>query len=138
MIDLSTEYGKRVSRRLEEEGIIWITTIDSHNRPQPKPVWFYWDGASFLIYSRPNAFKIKHIKNNPAVSLHLDGDGKGGDIVIFSGIAEVVPDELPADEIPEYAQKYDWGFERINMTPKQFGEAFTAAIRVRPTKLRGH
>lgn len=99
MIDLSTEFGERVARRLKDERIIWLTTIDSHNKPQPKPVWFYWDDASFLIYSRSNAHKINHIQQNGHVSLHLDGDGEGGDIVIFLGIAEVVMDELPANEV---------------------------------------
>ena len=138
MIDLSTEFGERVARRLKDERIIWLTTIDSHNKPQPNPVWFLWDDESFLIYSRPNAYKVKHIQQNVHVSLHLDGDGEGGDIVIFTGIAEVVSDELPAHEIVAYAEKYEVGFKRINMSPEQFGKAFSTAIRVRPTKLRGH
>ena len=44
MFETATEYGQRVARRLHQERIIWLTTIDSQNRPQPRPVWFLWDG----------------------------------------------------------------------------------------------
>jgi len=89
MIDLSTEFGKRVQRRLNDERIIWLTTISSRLTPQPRPVWFLWEGESFLIYSRRGTFKEIHIQNNPKVSLHFDGDGMGGDIVVFTGEARL-------------------------------------------------
>ena len=64
MIDLSTEFGQRVQRRLTEERIIWLTTVSEGSTPQPRPVWFLWDGETFLIYSRPNTYKLRHIKHN--------------------------------------------------------------------------
>ncbi|MFQ5612516.1 MAG: hypothetical protein ACE5H9_10325 [Anaerolineae bacterium] len=39
-IDLSTEFGLRVARRLREERIIWLTTLRADQTPQPSPVWF--------------------------------------------------------------------------------------------------
>jgi hypothetical protein len=48
MIDTNTEFGQRVARRLAEERIAWLTTIDSNGAPQPRPIWFLWDGATFL------------------------------------------------------------------------------------------
>ncbi len=33
MIDLSNEYGQRVARRLREEPIGWLTTVDRHGLP---------------------------------------------------------------------------------------------------------
>ena len=138
MFDTGTEFGQRVQRRLAEEWIIWLTTIDSQGRPQPRPVWFLWDGEAFIIYSHPDTFKLKHIKANPQVSLHLDGDGKGGDIIIFSGAAAVDENSTPANEMAAYVAKYTEGFQRINMTAEQFAAAYLTAIRVTPTKLRGH
>ena len=138
MLDTSTEFGQRVQRRLADEWIIWLTTIDSQGRPQPRPVWFFWDGEAFIIYSRANTFKLKHIQANPRVSLHLDGDGIGGDIIIFSGKATVVENPTPANEVAGYTAKYPEGFKRINMTAVQFAKAYPVAIKVTPTKLRGH
>jgi len=138
MFDTDSEFDQRVRRRLAEEWIIWLTTIDSQGRPQPRPVWFLWDGQTFLIYSRSGTFKLKHIKANPQVSLHLDGDGKGGNIIIFSGEALVEENPSPASKVADYVAKYQEGFQRINMTAAQFAEAYSTAIRVTPTKLRGH
>ncbi len=138
MIDTSTEFGQRVARRLEEERIIWLTTVDQNNVPQPRPVWFWWDGETFLIYSKPNAHKLEHIARNPKVALNLDGDGLGGDIVVFTGQARLDPSAPPANEVTEYADKYQAGFTRIQMTAKTFAESYSVAIRVTPSNLRGH
>ena len=138
MFDQSTEFGQRVARRLAEERIIWLTTVDQHNVPQPRPVWFWWDGETFLIYSGPKAYKLNHIAGNPNVALHLDGDGLGGDIVVFTAEARLAEDAPPAHQVAEYADKYQAGFARINMTPEEFARTYSVAIRVTPTNLRGH
>jgi PPOX class probable F420-dependent enzyme len=138
MIDLSTEFGKRARRRLNEERIIWFTTVSESGVPHPRPVWFFWDGESFLIYSRPNTFKQKHIQNNPHVALNLDGDGVGGDIVVFTGEAVIAKDAPPANQVMPYVRKYQDGMEGLNMTPEEFGKTYSIPIRVRPLNLRGH
>src|SRR5688572_18541946 len=51
-LDITTDAGKRIEERLRDELIIWLTTIDRKGTPQPRPVWFIWDGESFLIYTR--------------------------------------------------------------------------------------
>lgn len=138
MIDTSTEFGQRVARRLEEERIIWLTTVNADNAPQPRPVWFWWDGETFLIYSQPDTYKLAHIERRPRVALNLDGDGRGGDIIVFTGQAYVDEEAPPADQVPAYAEKYREGFTGINMTPQQFAQTYSVPIRVRPTRLRGH
>ena len=138
MLDLSTEFGQRVQRRLSKEWIIWLTTISSNLIPQPRPVWFLWDGESFLIYSRRGTFKEAHIQNNPRVSLHFDSDGRGGDIVVFTGEAELDKTAPPADQIREYVAKYSDGFKRIGMSKEEFAQTYSIAIRVLPDKVRGH
>jgi PPOX class probable F420-dependent enzyme len=138
MIDLSTEFGQRVQRRLNEERIIWFTTISGSAVPQPRPAWFLWDGASFLIYSRPNTFKLQHIQSNPHVALHLDGNGMGGDIVVFTGEAEIAKDAPPANQVMPYVEKYQDGMESLNMAPESFGKTYSIPIRVKPLTLRGH
>ena len=138
MIDLSTEFGQRVQRRLNEERVLWLTTVSGNSAPQPRPVWFLWDGESFLIYSRPNTFKQTHIKANPNVALNFDGNGVGGDIVVFACKAQMANDASPADQVPEYVQKYQDGFLRLGMSKEEFANTYSEAIRVIPNKLRGH
>ena len=138
MLDLTTDFGRRVARRLEEERIIWLTTVNAAGVPQPKPVWFWWDGQTFLIYSRPHTYKLHHIARHPQVALHFDGDGLGGNIVVFTGEASLAPDAPPANELPAYAQKYQPGFARIGMTAEEFARSYSVALRVTPVSLRGH
>jgi len=137
-IDTSSDYGRRVKQRLTEERIIWLTTVSERGAPNPRPVWFLWDGESFLIYSRPNTRKIEHIKKNSRVSLNLDGDGLGGDIIVLIGDALIDDGALPADQVPAYVAKYTAGMERIGMTPAEFAQIYSIPIRVMPMRLRGH
>lgn len=138
MIDLNTEYGQRVARRLAEERIGWLTTVDGSGTPQPRPVWFLWQEGSLLIYSRPGARKLEHIARNPRVALNLDGDGLGGDIVVLTGSAQIDTAAPPADQVPAYVEKYAGGIARIGMTPEKFAQAYSVAIRVTVSGLRGH
>ncbi len=138
MIDIKSEFGRRVTRRLRDDRIIWLTTVSREGTPQPRPVWFLWNGESFLIYSRPNTAKFRHIQHNPSVALNLDGDGLGGDIVVFTGQAEIETSASGADHDSEYIQKYTTGLERIGMTAEQFAASYSVALRVIPKHLRGH
>jgi PPOX class probable F420-dependent enzyme len=136
-IDTSTDFGHRVSRRLKDEIVIWLTTTDSNGTPQPRPVWFLWDGETFLIYSMPGTHKLAHIRANPRVALNFDGDGHGGDIAVFTGTATLQEGVVPSEHGPDYIQKYRSDIRGIDMTVESFSREYTVAIRVTPDKLRG-
>ena len=138
MLDLNSEFGQRASRRLMQETIVWLLTVDRHGAPQPRPVWFYWDGASVLVFSRPDAAKIDHIRRNPQVALHFDGDGMGGDIVVMLGRAQQDDGAGPAGSHREYLEKYAEGLRRIGMTVDQFSREYSSALRIHPSAIRGH
>jgi PPOX class probable F420-dependent enzyme len=137
-IDTTTDFGKRVERRLREETIVWLTTVRRDQTPQPSPVWFLWDGETVLIHSQPNTQKIRNITNNSTVSLHFDGDGKGGDIIVITGTAAIMQNGPSVTDVPAYVEKYTEGIKQIGMTPEQMAQEFSTAIRVTPTDLRGH
>ena len=137
-VDTASEFGKRATRRLRDEMIYWLVTVGPDGTPQPSPVWALWDGTTFLIYSQPNTAKLRNIPRHARVAIHLDGDGKGGDIVTVTGEANLAPDAPPADLVPEYVTKYREGMRRIGMTPETFARAYSVAIRVTPRHLRGH
>ncbi len=136
-IDISTPFGERVARRLAAEPIGWLTTTSPKGAPVPSPVWFLWDGESFLIYSQDGVPKLRNIAANPRVSLHLDGDGGGGDIVILSGTA-AVSDDPPASQVPEYVAKYAGLIAGNGWSNEQFAADYPVPLRVTPSRLRGH
>ena len=137
-IDTASEFGGRAARRLKDELIYWLVTVAPDGTPQPSPVWALWEGEALLIYSRPDTPKLRNIASQPRVAVHLDGDGRGGDIVVLTGDARIAADALPADRVPEYISKYRAGLQRIGMTPESFTRAYSVAIRVTPRHLRGH
>lgn len=135
-IDTSTELGARAERRLRTERTIWLATVSAAGAPSVRPAWFLWDGERFLLFSQPGAAKVRHIQANPRVSLHLDPDEWGENVVIVTGRAHVAPDHPPADENAEFVQKYGWGFERFGFTPREYAADYSTAIVVELERLR--
>lgn len=134
MLDTTTEAGGRAERRLREEEIAWLTTVRSDGQPQSVPVWFFWDGEKFLVYSQPGRQKLRNIERNPQVDLNLNSNAQGGDVVRVEGTAEIVEDAPPATEVPEYVEKYRDAIARIGFDPDGFARAFSVAIQVTPTR----
>ena len=138
MIDFTTKFGTRAERRLNEDQVVWLTTVDIHNKPQPRPVWFLWDGDSLLVYSRPQAHKVRHIETNPHVSLNFNSDHYGSDIVVLMGEAHIEKFPLPEDLNARYVEKYSQGMKDLDLSPADFSNTYSLAIKIIPTSLRGH
>ena len=138
MIDLTTKFGRKVKRHLRQEYVVWFTTTGFDLSPQPRPVWFIWDGASFLIFSQPHAHKVQHVTARPQVALHFNTDETGDtDVIIFVGTAAIDTSVPPAHKVRAYLTKYRTGIKELDMTPEQFSREYSVAIRVTPTTLRG-
>ena len=136
LIDTATDFGKRLQERLRSEQIIWLVTVDKEGPPQPSPVWFHWHDDEIMIFSQPNAPKIRNITGNPSVALHLNSSADGGDIAILTGTAEVV-DGPRAHELEEYVTKYREGFKSLGMTPEEMVATYSATLRVTIRNVRG-
>jgi PPOX class probable F420-dependent enzyme len=132
-----TPFGDRVRRRLDEEVVGWLTTVDKNGTPRPSPIWFWWDGKSMLIYSKDGTSRTRNLERNPACSFNFDGNGSGGDIIILEGTA-VMSEDPPSTEIPQYQEKYRDEIPHIGMDPGTFAMAYPVPIRFTPDRLRGH
>ena|SRR3972149_9369351 len=137
MIDFNSKLGRKAKRLLDSEYVIWLTTLDSKLTPQPRPVWFVWDGDAILIYSQPATHKLKHIKQHPNVSLHFNTDREGGEVIVLTGTASPEAEKRPAHEVAAYVKKYKKGMAELDMTPQQFSQSYSQGIRVKLNRLRG-
>lgn len=138
MIDLTSEFGRALQQHLQNQYVIWLTTVDSSFTPQPRPVWFIWQNDSFLIFSQPGAHKVAHIAKHPKVALHFNTDDTGDHhVMVFTGEAAIVSGHPPAHEVPEYLEKYQGDITALNMTPQEFSREYSTAIRIHPTEVRG-
>jgi PPOX class probable F420-dependent enzyme len=137
MWDVTTEFGQRVARRLAEEQVIWLVTTDRSGTPQPNPVWFVMDGASMLIFSKPDAAKVRHIQERPRVALNFHTDVHGNDVVVLLGTAALDPAAPPTDQLEAYMAKYAAAMPGIDLSPEQYAATFSTAIRVTIERVRG-
>ncbi|MER6714554.1 MULTISPECIES: TIGR03667 family PPOX class F420-dependent oxidoreductase [unclassified Streptomyces] len=135
--DPDTEFGARVRRRLHEERVIWLTAVAEDGTPQPNPVWFWWDGTSFLVYNWDRSRRLEHIRRNPRVSLHLNADAKGHDVLVVVGRAEVLSDAPPPHEVPGYRDKYAEAMVTLAGSAEAYAKSHAAAVRIHPERVRG-
>ena len=133
---MTIKLNDRVTERLQTEQIIWLTTVRTNGMPTPTPVWFHWDGAQVLIFSQPNARKVRNIRANPNVALHFHTDAEGGDVAILLGTAQVDVQSVAPQQRTAYLAKYAEGIKMINMTPESLQQAYSTALHVTPTHLR--
>jgi PPOX class probable F420-dependent enzyme len=137
-IDLSTEFGARVSRRLQDEQIIWLTTTSRDQTPQPNPVWFLWTNDQVMIFSQPAQAKINNLIRNPRVSLNFNSDDHGDKVAVITGDAAIDHDGYSDDELTAYTTKYAEGMKSLGLTPESMVAQYSTVIRVTPDKLRGY
>jgi PPOX class probable F420-dependent enzyme len=110
-LDTSTEFGQRALCRLQTEQVIWLTTISRDGLPQPRPIWFWWDGATLLFWSQPQAAKVKHIRRDPRVALNFESGHDGEDVVVFHGTADLETAHVLASVRQAFLDKYAAGIE---------------------------
>ena len=138
MIDLISDFGSAVKQHLNDQYVIWLTTVDSNLTPQPRPVWFVWEEDSFLIFSQAKAHKVAHIQKNPKVSLHFNTDESGDKhVIVFTGEALIDTNCPLAHLVPPYFEKYKEGIAALDMTPEEFSREYSIALRIHPAEVRG-
>ena len=135
-LDLNDPEHAAVERRFRSEIALWLTTVSPKGQPQSTPIWFHWDGESFLFFSQPARPKLTNIGANPLVSLHLVGDLEGEDVVTIEGTAALDPSAPSGDQIPSYIEKYLGLIDRFGWTTSSFAADYSVAVRVTPTRFR--
>jgi PPOX class probable F420-dependent enzyme len=125
-----------VDTRLRAGLVVWLTTVTATGQPQTTPVWYHWDGETFLFYSQPGRPKLANIAANPRVSLHPVGAADAEDAVTIEGTAALDASAPPSDQIPEYITKYLVLIDGFGWTPASFAADYSVAVRVTPTRFR--
>lgn len=113
---MAVEFTQEVSSRLQVDHCGWLTTVTRSGQPVPRLVWFFLDGADVVVYSMPNAAKVRHITNHPRVSLNLDSDGNGGGIIAVGGEARVDATDVDPREDGPYWAKYEADAKDFGLT----------------------
>lgn len=129
-------FNEKSKARLEQEPVIWMTTIRSDGQPQTSVVWFLLEDDEILVYSKDGTIRNRNVVANPKVSLNLDGDGRGGAVVTMEGTARIDHDARPPKDHPSYLEKYHGLIAGNGWTPEQFGRDYPVPIRIKIEKVR--
>lgn len=136
VFDTGSDSDVHARERLATDMIGWLTTVTPDGQPQTFPIWFLWEDGEALIFSDKRARRNVNIATNPRVTLHLNDNGKGGDIVILEGEARV--DEA-TPQLPDhvaYRSKYEqWIIDFIG-SAEEMATIYNVPIRIRPTRGR--
>lgn len=130
-----SEVSEEVLERLRSDLVVWLTTVDPDGQPQTSPVWFLWQDEAFLIYSQPNATKVRNLRTNPKVALTLRTDETASSYVTFEGVA-VLPDGPRGDQVPAYLQKYEPLIAGEGWTVEWMTGEYSQPVVITPTRVR--
>lgn len=113
---MAGELTQEVINRLQTDYYGWLTTVAKSGQPVPRLVWFYFDGSDVVVYSQPDAGKVRHLGNQPRVSLNLDSDGNGGGIIVVGGEARVDAEGVDCRRDEPYWRKYSAMSDQFGLT----------------------
>jgi PPOX class probable F420-dependent enzyme len=123
-----------VERFLRDESIVWLSTARPDGRPHLVPIWFSWDGRSFLIFSKPEAQKVRNLRSNPEVMLALGEPDDDFDVQLVEGRAEAL-EASTAEVMPlSHVRKYASRMRSIGLTVDEYVRTYSQPIRVIPTR----
>jgi PPOX class probable F420-dependent enzyme len=121
--------------RLDQELILWLTTVRPNGQPQTLPVWFVIDGPDLLVWSQEGA-RTKNLAGNPLVSAHVNDNGTGGNILSIEGEAAIEPGlGLPSQHAP-YVKRYQRRMDKSRWSWDWFDSVYKVPIRISPRKVR--
>lgn len=126
----------KVRKRLEQEEVIWLTTIREDGQPQSSVVWFLLEGDELLIYSKRGTIRNENVVSHPKVSLNLNSTPQGGGVVTLEGTARIDMDAPKASQNPPYLGKYLERIESYNWTPDSFSSDYPLPIRIKVERVR--
>ncbi len=140
VFDSGSEADGHALERLRTDVIGWFTTVTAAGQPQTFPIWFLWDEAGddepaeILIYSDRRARRNLNIAANPRVSLHLNSDDHGNDVVIVEGEARLDASTPPVPKHAAYLAKYGERIVETLSSPEEMATIYNVPVRIRPTR----
>jgi PPOX class probable F420-dependent enzyme len=97
---------RRIPGRIDNDRIVRLVTVSPSGQPSPRPVRFLWDGIAFIVYTRPDDAKTRHVAGNDRVALHFNTDPVGRDVIVIIGRAVHVRDPVPPSACHGYLDTY--------------------------------
>jgi PPOX class probable F420-dependent enzyme len=127
----------RIRRFLEQEPVVWLSTVRPDGRPHLVPIWFWWDGRALLVFSKPDAQKVRNLRANPSVMLALGDAEDDFDVGMFEGRAELL--DRPTGEVmpQEHLAKYARQLAAMGLSAEEYAATYSQVLRIVPSRALG-
>ncbi len=119
---------------LAQEPVAWLGTTGPDGQAALVPTWFVWDGASFLVVSKPDARKVRNARRNPRVMLGIASLGPDLRTQLVEGEAEVLAEPSAVALTTVDLSKYTHLLAADGLDREAFLARYSAVIRIRPTR----
>ena len=122
----------RIRRFLEQEPVVWLSTVRPDGAPHLVPIWFWWDGETLLVFSKPQAQKVRNLRERPSVMLALGDAEDDFDVGMLEGTAELL-DQPTSELLPDgHLVKYARQLAAIGLTAEAYAATYSQVLRIRP------
>ena len=136
--DPANDVHARAMARLQSEQIAWIGTTGRDGYPHAVPIWFLWKDGRALIFSEPHTVKVRNLRADGRVVLHLEGGVDGEEVTVLRGTAALSP-RPTADWLERigdtYGRKYRGGLAGQRMTLPEMAARYSVVIEITPLQL---
>lgn len=127
----------RIQGFLSSEPIVWLSTVRPNGAPHVVPIWFWWDGDALLVFSKPDAQKVRNLRERPDVMLALGDAEDDFDIGMIEGRAEILDAPTSAVLPPAHLDKYRERMAAVGLSPETYIATYSQVIRIVPTRYLG-
>ena len=134
-MNATTLTAARILRFLEREPVVWLSTVRPDGGPHLVPIWFWWDGESLLVFSKPHAQKVRNLRERPSVMLALGAAEDDFDVGMVEGHAELL--DAPAREtlLAGHVAKYSRQLSALGLGAAEYAATYSQVIRIVPVRL---
>jgi PPOX class probable F420-dependent enzyme len=122
----------RILRFLEREPIVWLSTVRPDGGPHLVPIWFWWDASAVVVYSKPDAQKVRNLRANPSVMLALGDAEDDFDIGLVRGHAQLLATPTGQTLTGPFLEKYADRVAALGLTAETFARTYSQVIRIVP------
>jgi PPOX class probable F420-dependent enzyme len=122
---------------LDREPVLWLSSIRNDGGPHLVPSWFVWDGEAVLVFSKPNAQKVRNVRADHRVMLAVGAAERDFDVELVEASAEVIPETTRTFLPGSFAGKYAELADRAGLTIDLFAATYSQPIRIRPVRWFG-
>jgi PPOX class probable F420-dependent enzyme len=133
-----SEPSPAIEARLRSEPTAWLSSMRADGRPHVVPVWFSWDGSVFDLFSKPDAQKVRNLRQHADVMLAIGQPNESFDVELVEGKATVLPDPTAAVIRPTMFEKYAELMARAALDRQTFVITYSQPVRITPTRFLGY